>query len=603
MKNKISPQAVAAEYRAGTDFKASLGNKGLFEQSRINGRFYVGDHWYGAAFSDDKPLVRRNIIKRICDYKLATISASPIAVNFSAEGIAGNLVSDTERKFTRDRLTSGEYDFTGELDPTEISVMTEFLTNYAETSMERLKFSTLCYEALKNACISGTGIIHTYWDGSAETGLFADSSYRHPIKGDIACEVLDVENVVFGDPNNPDVQSQPYIIVSARRDAEDILREAEKNGISEEERLKIRPDSAEYLELLAGTRGQKEPAANNKVTVYLKFYRVTDEDGNTKIMCYKCTKDATVRPPFSLNISLYPFAKMEWEKRRSSAYGDSEITYLVPNQIAINRALSAEVWATMVSGMPIMLANGDTVEGEITNDPGQIIKIYGDNADVAGAVRYIEPPSFAAQMMNSVNDLASNTLDDAGANEVALGNVRPDNAAAIIQMREATLQPLQIKQSQYYTFIEDVMRIWAEFWINLYGDRKLKVQTDTGVAYIPFHPERYSKLLLNARVDVGASTVFSTSVVVSTLDSLLSAGIITPLQYLERIPDNIIPNKSGLIEEFKGAASDTTHLDEQEVLAEWQAENPELYGEFLKLPKERQRELLNAAMSEGGDAV
>ena len=90
-------------------------------------------------------------------------------------------------------------------------------------------------------------------------------------------------------------------------------------------------------------------------------------------------------------------------------------------------------------------------------------------------------------MITSVNDLAANTLSDSGANDAALGNIRPDNAAAIIQMREAALQPMQLKQNLYYTFIEDTMRIWAEFWLKLYGDRKLKVDTPNGVAYVPFH--------------------------------------------------------------------------------------------------------------------
>lgn len=83
---------------------------------------------------------------------------------------------------------------------------------------------------LRNAYISGTGILFTYWDDSIETGLYADNSRTKAIKGDIACEVLDVENVVFGDPNNDDIQSQPYIIIAQRRDYEEVRREARKTG-------------------------------------------------------------------------------------------------------------------------------------------------------------------------------------------------------------------------------------------------------------------------------------------------------------------------------------------------------------------------------------
>lgn len=588
MKNKIDPISVSNEYKMGTDYKASIGNKGLLEQSRINGRFYVGDHWYGAAFGDQKPLVRRNIIRRICDYKLSAIAAAPIAVRFSAEGIASNIVAAESRKQSYNRILSGEYDFAGEVDELEIGLMTEFLSSHAESTIERLGFNSMSYEALKNACISGTGLIYTYWDENAETGLFADNAKTVPIMGDIASEVIDLENIVFGDPNCDSIEKQPYIIIASRRDFADVRREAKRNGIAEDEILKIVPDEE-----------GGEPHYSCRVTVYTKLYKEYDPEGRRHIVkAVKCTDKAVVKPAFSLGVRLYPIAKLSWDKRYRSIYGESEITYLVPNQIAINRALSAEVWATMVSGMPIMLANGDTVDTDITNDPDQIIKIYGDINDVASAVRYVEPPSFAAQMINSVNDLASNTLSDSGANDAALGNVRPDNAAAIIELREAALQPLQIKQNQFYEFIEDVMRIWAEFWINLYRDRKLKVGTENGVALVPFHPERYRNLLINAKVDVGASTVWSVSATVATLDSLLKSGVITPLQYLERMPDSIIPDKAGLINEFKG--NNDYILEATEALEEIKASDPELYKKFEMLSDAEKRDILERWQRDDG---
>ena len=36
------------EYRKGSEFKSSLGNKGIYEQGKINERFFIGDQWYGA---------------------------------------------------------------------------------------------------------------------------------------------------------------------------------------------------------------------------------------------------------------------------------------------------------------------------------------------------------------------------------------------------------------------------------------------------------------------------------------------------------------------------------------------------------------------------
>ena len=81
------PIRIFEEYRKGTEFKSALWNKGLFEQAKINERFYIGDQWHGAKCGSDRPLVRHNVIKRIGDYKMAAITSSPVTVSFSADGV------------------------------------------------------------------------------------------------------------------------------------------------------------------------------------------------------------------------------------------------------------------------------------------------------------------------------------------------------------------------------------------------------------------------------------------------------------------------------------------------------------------------------------
>lgn len=92
MKRKPwEPEQMFSEYEAGRTFKAGLGRHGLYEQSKTNERFYVGDQWYGARCGNDRPLVRHNVIKRIGDYKMAVVSANPVTVNYSAEGVPNTL--------------------------------------------------------------------------------------------------------------------------------------------------------------------------------------------------------------------------------------------------------------------------------------------------------------------------------------------------------------------------------------------------------------------------------------------------------------------------------------------------------------------------------
>jgi hypothetical protein len=53
-------------------------------------------------------------------------------------------------------------------------------------------------------------------------------------------------------------------------------------------------------------------------------------------------------------------------------------------------------------------------------------------------------------------------------------------------------------------------------------------------------------------VEIGASSYWSETTQVQTMDSLFEKGIVTnPVTYLEGIPDKYIPNKRKIIEELK----------------------------------------------------
>lgn len=205
------PFEIFEEYRKAADFKSALGKRGLYEQNRINERFYIGDQWYGAKCGNDRPLVRHNIIKRIGDYKMSQILNSPLSVTFSAEGIPNS--GSAQDKRIR-----------------EINTAMSALGNYYSVTAERVGLTSLYASALRNAYISGTGILYTYWNGDIKTGLYADRESRIPINGDISCEVLSVENVYFGDPYISDIQQQPYIIIASCRETEAVLREARRHG-------------------------------------------------------------------------------------------------------------------------------------------------------------------------------------------------------------------------------------------------------------------------------------------------------------------------------------------------------------------------------------
>ena len=569
-----APKEIFDEFNTGRDFKNAIGDRGIYEQTKMNERFFVGDQWHGVQAGNTRPLVRRNVIKRIGEYKIAAICSTPVKVNFSAEGVetTGDAQEEKSSLFT-------EAAPTGKLTDKEINGVMAGLTDYIETVKERVRFSEKATAAVKDAYISGTSYIYTYWDETVNTGLYYGGDRRNKIKGDVSCSVLNVVNVVLGDGNDPDIQRQPYIIISQRLPLSEVERESEIWGKDGE----ITEDTGEN----PGDRGEREQDGAKRVTVLTKLWKEYDKDGVPTVWATRVTEKAVLRKPWSLGIKLYPLASFMWLDRFSSGYGDSEITYLIPNQIAINRALSAAVWATMTAGMPKMVVNRDLVSGTVSNDPGQIINIAaGNDYDVARAVQYVHPPQFTPQFQNIIGDIAQATLSDSGANDAALGDIRPDNASAVIAIREAALMPMQIYQNRFYAFVEDIARIWADFWVNMYGERRLRLMDGKDVRYMAFDGERYKELIINARVDVGASTLWGEAVVVSTLGNLLNAGVITPRQYLERLPKGTVPDITGLLRDIDG---------KEDALSEFKEKYPEEFRELEGFSEEERKALLKEA--------
>ncbi len=591
---KTKPSELFAEYRVGSEFKASLGERGLFEQSKINERFYVGDQWYGARCGSERPLVRHNVIKRIGDYKMAMVGSAPVSVAYSAEG----LVSAPPRRPVRaDAARLAQLQEAGGLPPDEeIDLVMAALSAYHRVTAERVKFESLKEQLLKNAYLTGTGFLYTYWDDAVPTGQFADDAATVPICGDIRCEVLDVENLVFAEPALDDVEAQPYFLIARRLPVSQITAMARRYGRPASEIEAIRPDRD--LRFLTGQRAETEPDTGGRTLLLTKVFKETDKSGRTVVKAVQVTRDAVVRPVWELGLTRYPLAKFTWERRRSCIYGDSEITYLIPNQIAINRTLTASVWSMILMGMPIMVRDVDAIQGPISNAPGQIIDVARGGNGVGGMIDYVQPPVFAPQFQSMINDLISNTLTQSGANEAALGDVRPDNAAAIIALREAATLPMQTVQNRFYQFCEDVARIWADFWVHSYGRRALRMEDETGVWYLPFDARRYAGLLVRARVDVGAATLWGEAQLVATLGNLFDRGVITAEEYLSRLPQGLVPDLTGLIEAHRLRAElpDDAPPDPDAVLAGLSESERKA---FDRLPEAQREAMLTQAIREG----
>lgn len=534
MKNSITAQQIAREYARGVRYKEGIGRHGLFRQNEINERFYIGDQWHGAGCGEERPLVRQNVIKRIADYKLSIVKPDAIAVTYSAQGVAETEQSrkalECWRAGEADEACDGE---------TKISRTAAALSDHFAATAERLKFDDLTQKVMLDAYITGTGILYTYWDDRLDTGLFADSARQHPIRGDIVSEILHIDQVFLGDPTEETLQAQPFLLIAQQKEVETLQRTARRYGGTGWKN--IRPDNTYPAD-------EDEP---KKATVLTRFWKEWDENGDCHVWGMQVAGEVVIRPKWCLGIHLYPLADFRWCTRHGCGYGESEIPYLIPNQIAINRMLTAGVWAMMMTGMPIMLVNGDVVTQPVTNDPGQVIPVYGNSEDVERAIRYVDPPAYSSQYSAGISTLISDTLNQAGVSGVVLGDVRPDNASAILAVREASVKPMQLIRNRFFSFCEDVARIWADFWVAMYGRRPLRLCGDFGSRYYTFDADECGTLLFSVRVDVAESVTGDQNTTLGLLSNMLEKGVITPQQYVSRLPAGSIPRQRRLLRELR----------------------------------------------------
>ncbi len=524
------------EYESANNFKASIGTKGLYEQSRINERFFIGDQWYGANCGNERPLVRHNIIRRIGDYKISFLLSEELKLKYSAAGVFDTVSQSRKIGEIKKQLSLREIQGIENLDKeNENSLMLWALSQYANTVAGRVGFAALLEHTLRNAFVSGTGLLYTYWDTEADTGLYTKSTGSR-IKGDIACQALKIENVCFGDPYCENVNDQPYIIIASHMNAQDVIIRARRFGAGATTLARI-----------------ENSAVNGKILVLTRLHKEVI-NGETHILAVQVCKGGIVRNMWDTGLHRYPLAKFSWDRRGECPYGESEVTYLIPNQIALNRMITANVWSGMSHGMPIMLVNGDTVTGEITNDPGQIIKIYGSNEDVSNAVKYISPPDFADKFQGTVDSLIKNTLNQSGANEAALGEMEANNATAIQRLNTAAMMPLAAMRKRYYAFLEEVALIWADFWMTQYKNRELEIADENGVWYLPFNAARYKNLKLYAKIE--AAEREDAGHLTEVLNKLYDRGEIDAKAYVANLPESVLKDKQELIFVLKEKEND-----------------------------------------------
>ena len=497
-------------YEKGKEYNYSID---LYNKVNTNERFYRGDQWDNID-SNGLPKPVFNIFKRIIGYFTSSIMQNSVKMRYTITSPGGG-----------DGLSEEE-----------ANIASDKLNRIAEMRWRKNKMESLIASSLTDAAVSGDGICYTYWDPDVRTG--------QAFTGDFVTVNVDNTNVFFGDPNAKDVQKQPYILISQRETIDSLKAQAIRSGMPKETAEKIKPDSdtAEF----AGDMAKKE-LGDTKCISLIKLWK--DENGH--VLYRKSVKNAVIKDTTDTSLRLYPIAYFNWTPVKNSWHGQAVGTGLIENQIFINKGFAMVMKHMMDTAFSKVVYDSTMLDGW-SNRVGEAIAV---NGPVENAAKVITPGQMQSGMLDVISMAIENTKEFLGATDTALGDVLPTNTSAILALQNSASVPLENIKRGLYGFVEQIGLIWLDFMLAYYDNRRFVGYLDGETEkFEQFNFSKYKNVLFNCTVNVGAGSYWSEISSLNTLDNLLRLGKIDTVQYLERIPAGLIPDKEGLIKELRIAA-------------------------------------------------
>ncbi len=154
--------------------------------------------------------------------------------------------------------------------PNEQMNIADFASSEIANLFEKFKMDNRIREALFKAGTIGDVAAHLYFDPTKKPygGAFTD------VEGEICFELVKGTNVFFGNANNSDKESQPYIIISGRDLAENLQNEAKRYKSQEQ----ITADNDTEYEAGSDSKIEVEADGYGKATYIIVYRKKTVKD-------------------------------------------------------------------------------------------------------------------------------------------------------------------------------------------------------------------------------------------------------------------------------------------------------------------------------------
>ena len=461
--------------------------------------FYIGNQWEGLKLSNSVSPVCLNVIKQIVNQKASIVTENLFAINYSPEN--GDNVEFVENAQN----------------------VCKSLNKYASKIWD---FDQLDYKVkkwTKTAGIEGTAV------------CYVDYADKRPIN-----QTIKAVDIMFGDENTSDIQSQPFILVRQRLPILDVKEYVKEHKPEDVDKVVGDSDTS----TISGNREEVE----DKIWVLTKFWK--DEKG--EVHYSKGIKYLEVEEDEKMGIKLYPFAIFNWEDREGSARGIGEVEYLKPNQIEINKTIMRRLITVKNTAYPQKVVNADAItDRNAVNKVGATIFFKDMGSSRASDVfMSTQPAQMSTDAEKVQGELISLSKDLSNVSEATTGNLDPSSASgrAILAVQQAQNQPLTDQVIGLKKFLEDIARIWFEYWKKNSKDLTVFVPVkdyETGEESI--EEEKVDKAVMSrletfVKVDITPRGAYDRYAQELSLENLMTGGFIDFEEYVESLDaDSVMP--------------------------------------------------------------
>lgn len=398
---------------------------GMYGDTDLNYRMYNGDQWYGLKVKGvDK--VQYNFIKPIVKYKVGIVLTNLYAINFSSENFENKEFRKNAEKICK------------------------LLNKKANKIWEHDYMDLKLRLTVKDSAIDDEGII--YVDYSEKD--------KQPVN-----EIINKTDIYYGNENNSDIQSQPYILVKQRKPVSEVKDIAKMNGVSDSEIGHIIGDLENLEEAGESAKIEKD----NMCTIVTKLYKK-----NGAVHFAQATRYVDIKKDKDTGLTYYPVAHLLWEEKKGSARGEGEVRNLIPNQLETNKTAMRRALTVKNTAYPQKVANMDKIANpNALDEVGGIVKTKNGLTidDVNKIFSYVNPAQMSPDVEKLQNELIQSTRELAGAGDIATGQINPESASgrAILAVQQASQQPLTEHLEYVKGFVEDLARIWLDM-ITVYNE-------------------------------------------------------------------------------------------------------------------------------------